>query len=72
MKSIELLHNVDDLLDPTDSHLVARGSILANGSGIGAWEQRDDGVWQAWVREPEFELTASSQEELERLISERI
>lgn len=71
MKSIELLHNIDELLDPTDSHLVARGSILADGSGIGAWEQRDDGVWAAWSRKPRFELTASSQEELERLIAEQ-
>ena len=72
MKSIELLHNDDELLDPADSHLMARGSILVDGSGVGAWAQRDDGVWKAWVREPHFELTASSQAELERLVAERV
>lgn len=72
MKTIELLHNDDEVLDPTDPHLVKRGSILADGSEVGGWAEHDNGTWKAWVREPRLELTASSAEELESQLDERI
>ncbi|RFU44992.1 hypothetical protein [Paraburkholderia sp. DHOC27] len=72
MKTIELLHNDDEVLDPLDTHLKTRGSVLVDGSPVGGWAEHDDGTWKAWVRKPRFEVTAASAEALKRELAERV
>lgn len=72
MKTIELLHNDDEVLDPTDSHLVVRGTLLVDGVHVGAWAQHDDGTWKAWIEKPCVELTAASAGQLKALVADRV
>jgi hypothetical protein len=68
MSHIQLLHNDDEVLDPTDPALRARGSVLIDGKEYGSWESRTDGSWSAWLH-PVVRLDADSSEALKAAIA---
>jgi hypothetical protein len=43
LPGIELLHNDDEVLDPADSTLRVRGSLIVGGRRCGSWEEHVDG-----------------------------
>lgn len=49
MPNVQLLHNDDEVLDPTDSTLRTRGSVEIDGHQSGTWEEHRDGQWTAVV-----------------------
>lgn len=62
MVSVTLLHNDDEVLDPTDSTLRTRGSVEVDGKGKGSWEEHLDGTWTALLDGEAF--SASSRDAL--------
>lgn len=62
MPDVTLLHNDDEVLDPTDSTLRTRGSVEVDGKEKGSWEEHLDGTWTALLDGESF--TASSKEAL--------
>lgn len=62
MANITLLHNDDEVLDPTDSTLRTRGSVEVDGKEKGSWEEHLDGTWTALLDGERF--SASSREAL--------
>jgi hypothetical protein len=49
MAHVTLLHNDDEVLDPSDSTLRTRGSVLVDGKEQGSWEEHLDGTWTALI-----------------------
>ncbi|MHB9842069.1 hypothetical protein Q8F57_045675 [Paraburkholderia terrae] len=49
MVTVNLLHNDDEVLDPSDSSLRTRGTVQVNGHGRGGWEEHLDGTWTALI-----------------------
>ncbi|MBN3765282.1 hypothetical protein [Burkholderia sp. Ac-20365] len=54
MTSVELLHNDDEVLDPTDPTLRTRGAVKVDGHGKGSWEEHLDGTWTALIAHETF------------------
>lgn len=70
MAKIELLHNDDEVLDPLDSTLRMRGSLLIDGHERGSWEEHLDGHYIA--RTDGTELSAPSRRDLISLLVQRL
>ena len=66
MVTVNLLHNDDEVLDPSDSTLRTRGSVEMDGHGKGSWEEHLDGRWTALVDSASFQ--APSRDALARQI----
>lgn len=49
MTKVTLLHNDDEVLDPTDPTLRTRGSVEIEGKEHGSWEEHLDGTWTAML-----------------------
>ncbi|PRZ46804.1 hypothetical protein BX589_13273 [Paraburkholderia fungorum] len=62
MADVTLLHNDDEVLDPTDSTLRTRGSVQVDGKAKGSWEEHLNGTWTALLDGESF--TASSKDAL--------
>jgi hypothetical protein len=62
MANVTLLHNDDEVLDPTDSTLRTRGSVEVDGKHKGSWEEHLDGTWTALLDRKSF--SASSRKAL--------
>lgn len=69
MANVILLHNDDEVLDPTDSTLRTRGSVLVDGKAEGAWAEHLDGTWTALLDGES--LSASSKDGLIAQIGNR-
>ncbi|MFT4063641.1 hypothetical protein [Paraburkholderia sp.] len=62
MAGVTLLHNDDEVLDPTDSTLRTRGSVEVDGKEKGSWAEHLDGTWTALLDGESF--SASSKDAL--------
>jgi hypothetical protein len=69
MANVTLLHNDDEVLDPTDSTLRTRGSVEVDGKHEGSWEEHLDGTWTALLDGES--LSASSKDGLIAQIGNR-
>ncbi|WP_162600703.1 hypothetical protein [Paraburkholderia sp. C35] len=54
MAKVVLLHNDDEVLDPSDTTLRTRGSVRVDGHGMGGWEEHLDGTWTALIGHKPF------------------
>jgi hypothetical protein len=70
MSTVELLHNDDEVLNPLDSTLRARGSLLVDGEARGSWEEHLDGHFIGRIGA--HTLNAPNQAALIALISQRL
>ncbi|MDN7799440.1 MULTISPECIES: hypothetical protein [Burkholderiaceae] len=66
MADVTLLHNDDEVLDPTDSTLRTRGSVEVDGKEKGSWEEHLNGTWTALIDGESFSA-ASKDALIERL-----
>jgi hypothetical protein len=62
MADVTLLHNDDEVLDPSDSTLRTRGSVEVDGKEKGSWEEHVNGTWTALLDGESF--SASSKDAL--------
>nr|WKF61738.1 hypothetical protein HUO10_006270 [Paraburkholderia busanensis] len=69
MSKITLLHNDDEVLDPTDSTLRVRGTVEVDGKHKGSWAEHLNGSWTALIDGES--LSASSKEGLIAQIDNR-
>jgi hypothetical protein len=72
MNTVELLHNDDETLDPTDPGLSRRGSVIYDGDEAGTWEAHRGGKWMAILCRSGAALTAADEASLRQLLGDAL